>query len=380
VTSAPLRVTVIGPAHPYKGGAAHHTTELAHRLAAAGQLTAIESWRAQYPKLLYPGQLTVAEPEMPLFTPTRRRLSWRAPLGWWLAGRRLRDQDVVVLQCHSVVQYVPYLGILRGLRGPARGRSRRPAGTSPRVVLIVNNVLPHEARAFDRALARRLYRRADLLVVHGPEQVDLAREITDTPIRVAELPPHLPGSTGARAGGADADDTVHNRLLFFGLVRPYKGLDVLLRALARATVRPNLLVAGEFWGGEGPTRQLIDELGLADRVTIRPGYVAAPDIAEIFDQVDALVLPYRSATGSQNALLAFEHGRPVIATDTGSLAAPVTDGLDGIVCRPDDVDDLADAIERFYAEGEPLRLRGNVKPPDSGPAWDRYLAALTEEL
>lgn len=379
MSAASLHVTVIGPAHPYKGGAAHHTTELAHRLAAAGHDTRLESWRAQYPKLLYPGQLTVEEPELPLFAATQRRLSWRSPLGWFLAGRRLRNQDVVVLQCHSVVQYVPYLGVIRGLRG-RRDRRRR----HPRVVLIVNNVLPHEARAFDRSLARRLYRRADLLVVHGPAQAELARELTDTPLRVADLPSHLPGGSPAPVPGVLTDDpVVYNQLLFFGLVRPYKGLDVLLRALAKSNMTgaaPGLVVAGEFWGGEDSTRDLVDELNLGERVTIRPGYVEAADIPDVFAHVDALVLPYRAATGSQNALLAFEHGRPVVATDTGALATPITDGLDGIVCRPDDVDDLARAIARFYAEGEPLRLRRNVKPPDPGPAWDRYIDALTEEL
>jgi glycosyltransferase involved in cell wall biosynthesis len=91
------------------------------------------------------------------------------------------------------------------------------------------------------------------------------------------------------------------------------------------------------------------------------------------------VLPYRHATGSQNAQLAFEYDRPVIVTRTGALADAVTDGVDGIVCAPDDVASLADAIERFYAPGEALRLRANVKRPDATPAWNAYLDALLRE-
>ena len=368
----PQRITVIGPAHPYKGGAAQHTTELAHRLAAAGHTVALESWRAQYPALLYPGQLTIDEPELPVFSPTRRTLSWRSPAGWVRQSRRMgAASDVVILQCHAIVQYLPYLAMMRGLR-------RRGA----RVVLIVNNVLPHEARSVDRRVAQALYRRADALLVHGAEQAALARELTDTPVRTAALPAHLPatsipaGSPGD-AGAPNADGAERtNSLLFFGLVRPYKGLDVLLRALAKADVTASLVVSGEFWGGTGATEELVDSLGLTARVALRPGYVDAAEIPALFARCDALVLPYRAATGSQNALLAFEHARPVIVTRTGTLADPVTDGVDGIVCQADDVDDLVGALERFYAPGEAERLRANVTRPDPGPAWDRYIAEL----
>jgi glycosyltransferase involved in cell wall biosynthesis len=333
-------------------------------MAGAGHEVVLESWRAQYPRLLYPGQLTVDEPELPLFHPTRRTLSWRRPDGWMRAGRRIgRSADLVVLQYHSTIQVLPYLGIWYGLRG-----------TGARVVLIANNVRPHEGRMLDERLVRALLRRVDGLLVHSEEQAALAHAMTAAPVRVEPLPPHLP----AQAETAAAEPgQLHNRLLFFGLVRAYKGLDVLLRALARARFDAHLTVAGEFWGGAAETRQLVAELGLADRVTLREGYVAAADIPALFAAADALVLPYRHATGSQNTLLAFEHGLPVIVTRTGALADPVTDGVDGIVCEPDDVPSLARAIERFYQPGAPARLRANVTPPDPGPAWKPYIEALT---
>ena len=357
---------MVGPAHPFKGGAVLHTTELAHRLAAAGHETALESWSAQYPKVLYPGQLTVDVPEMPLFSPTRRSLSWRRPLGWYRQGRRIgAASDVVVFQVHSTLaQALQYLTIIRGARS---------AGA--RVVLIVNNVVPHEARALDRVLARALYGRADLLLVHGEESArDIAR-FTRRPVTVAALPPHLPRPVGVATAAQDTG-TMHDNLLFFGLIRPYKGVDVLLRALARAKVSARLHIAGEVWGGAAELRALIDELGLGDRVTLREGYVDAADLPRLFAGCDALVLPYRHATGSQNAQLAFEYDRPVIVTRTGALADAVTDGVDGIVCEPDDVAALVDALERFYAPGEALRLRANVKRPDATAAWQAYIAAL----
>jgi glycosyltransferase involved in cell wall biosynthesis len=165
-------------------------------------------------------------------------------------------------------------------------------------------------------------------------------------------------------------------LLFFGIVRPYKGLDVLLRALARGPARLTLTVAGEFWGDTGETEKLMAELGIADRVKLRPGYVPASEIPALFAAADALVLPYREATASQNALLAFAHGVPVITTTAGALADVVRDGVDGLTCAPGDVADLARVLWEFSAPGMAARLRAGVKATDPEPCWADYLRAL----
>ena len=157
------------------------------------------------------------------------------------------------------------------------------------------------------------------------------------------------------------------------MVRPYKGLDVLLRALAQVPdVR--LTVAGEFWGGAAETRALISSLGLDARVELRPGYVPAAQVPDLFARVDALVLPYRTATASQNVFMAYEHGVPVIATRAGALADHVHDGVDGLLCDPGDVESLTDALRRFYED--PERLRAGVHPIDPDPQWKSYLEEL----
>jgi glycosyltransferase involved in cell wall biosynthesis len=354
-----VKVGIVGPAFPYKGGGAHHTTELAHRLVAAGHEVTLESWRAQYPSFLYPGHQTISAPEGTPFDGTRRRLAWYRPDGWYAAGRRLRSCDVVVLVVLSPVQVPAYLGILAGLRHRAR------------TVALCHNVLPHERKPYDVPLMRALLGRVDGLLVHSPAQAAVAQSFFTTPTRVAELPAHLPiGASSTRLEG------VRDRLLFFGMVRPYKGLDVLLRAIAAGPPEVSLTVAGEFWGGLDETRALIATLGLTDRVTLRPGYVPAAQVPELFDAADALVLPYRSATASQNVFMAFEHGVPVIATSAGTLADHVRDGVDGLVCEPDDVASLTEALKRFYAPGEPARLAAAVSPVDPEPAWSAYLTEL----
>jgi glycosyltransferase involved in cell wall biosynthesis len=361
-----MKVAIVGPAHPYKGGAAQHTTALAHHLAEAGHDVTIESWSAQYPARLYPGEPTVDidRPELPLFDPTRRDLSWRRPDGWFRHGRRIgKGSDLVVLMYHSPVQVPPYLSILK-----AAGRTRS--------VVIANNVTAHESRMADRTLTRALLRRVDAILVHAPDQAKEAGALSNKRVLLATLPAHFPEGSNPKPPEVTPDPDVHNSLLFFGLVRPYKGLDVLLRAMSVASAKPHLVVAGEFWQSEDEVRSLLSELCLSSRVTLKPGYVDAAEVPSLFRSVDALVLPYRRATGSQNAHLAFHHGRPVIATRTGALADSVQDGVNGIVSEPDDVDDLARAIDRFYQPGEALRLRAGVRGGDSSEEWKTYVEAL----
>lgn len=352
----------MGPAHPYKGGIAQYTTALAHELAAAGHEVRLESWSHQYPKLLYPGQLTVREPELPPFPATERRLSWRRPDSWLACGRRLRTADVVVLVVAAPIQLPAYRAILAGL-----GRNR-----TARVVAQCHNVLPHERGTMDVRLIRGVLSRVDGVLVHTAEQAKIAKSLTDKPVVVEHMAPVVVASPTSPSTA----DGVFHRLLFFGIVRPYKGLDVLLHAMAAGPPGVSLRVAGECWGGTEETERLVRGLGLGSRVELRPGYVDAADVPSLFADVDALVLPYRSATASLNAFLAFAHERPVIATRVGTVEQDVRDGIDGVLCAPDNVESLVYALRRFYTEGEPGRLRLGVRPVDTGPGWRAYCAAV----
>jgi glycosyltransferase involved in cell wall biosynthesis len=228
---------------------------------------------------------------------------------------------------------------------------------------------------------KALLRRVDAVIVHSDGEAAVAASLTTAPVQATVMPPHLPGVALADPPAAGpAPGSTHHRLLFFGIVRPYKGLDVLLRALAEASPAVALTVAGEIWDGRDDLLRLIADLGLSERVTLAGGYVPAGDIPGLFATADALVLPYRSATASQNPLLAFQYGVPVIATRAGSIAATVTDGVNGLLCAPGDAADLARAISQLYQPGTLARLRQGARPADPGPLWDDYLAAITKAI
>ena len=369
-----MKIALVGPAHPYKGGGARHTTELAHRLAAQGHDVIIESWRAQYPGRLYPGQQTVDVPEGEPYPRTRRRLAWYRPDGWLAEGRRLRPADLVVFAYLTPLQAPPYLAIMAGLRRPAR------------TAVICHNVLPHERRPGDVPLTRALLSRADTVITHSAAQAAQARDLAPAAtVRTVAMPPHLPGNNqGTERAEVSAPAPTPppapanppTRLLFFGIVRPYKGLDVLLRALAQAPAHVTLTVAGEFWADTTEMDNLIAGLGLRDRVTLRPGYVPADEIPGLFGAADALVMPYREATASQNALLAFAHGVPVITTTAGALAEPVRDGVDGLTCAPGDTEDLVRVLKEFSDPQVARRLRAGIPAMDPDRGWDGYLRVL----
>ncbi|MEE2048567.1 glycosyltransferase, partial [Nocardiopsis tropica] len=148
---------------------------------------------------------------------------------------------------------------------------------------------------------------------------------------------------------------------------------LLLRALAEgAPPDVTLTVAGEFWGGTAELEARAAALGIADRVRLLDGYVPAEDLPGLFGSADAVVLPYRTATATQNVWLAHEHGLPVVATRAGTLADHVREGVDGLLCEPGDAADLARALGEFYAPGEPARLRAGVRPVDADPYWRAY--------
>ncbi|HET7279769.1 MAG TPA: glycosyltransferase family 4 protein, partial [Dermatophilaceae bacterium] len=368
--SATLRVAIVGPTHPYKGGVATHTTVLAHELAAAGHDVTLVSWSHLYPSKLYPGEQAVPEgaPDVEPFPRTIRALSWARPDTWVRTGRRLSGMDVIII-VHVIPAVVPaHLTLLR-----AAGAGRTSAIRSgPRSVVIAHNVLPHEPHPGERQLMSTLLRRVDAVLVHSAAQAQLARELGADRVSVANLPPHLPG-------GAPVERRPYAgppRLLAMGIVRDYKGVDVLLRALMQVP-ELRLTVAGEMWGEAGrQVHALAGDPRLAGRVAVHPGYVPADRLAPMLAAHDVMTLTYLSGSASQNALLAQHHGLPVLASNVGTFGEQVRHDIDGLLVPPGDERSLVEALRHLARPGVVERLRAEVKPPDLAGPWAGYVGAL----
>lgn len=349
------RITFIGPVPPFCSGIAQHGGFLTAALSRRADVTVL-SWQHQYPKLLFRHRQrdATATPH-----PTARfNLRWWDPLSWWRAGRIARHSDVLALTWTTPFHALPYRVIMWA------------AGSTPRRVAVVHNAVPHERLPLQRPLTRWVLGHCDGLVDHASTvaeevgRLDLDVEAVTTPMPpLIEVIPHpMP----------EADPL---RLLFFGFVRPYKGLDVALDALVllgEHGIRPRLSVVGEFWEDVEPWHRRIDDLGLGDQVELHPGYVPDAEVSDLLAAHHAVLLPYRSASQSGIVPVAMSAGRPVIATAVGGIIETVTDGVNGTLADPGDPKSLASAIERCAEHLPELAARTR----DETPTWDDVASAV----
>jgi glycosyltransferase involved in cell wall biosynthesis len=299
------------------------------------------------------------------FAPIKRVLSWKNPTSWWRQGRRLRTFDRIIL-----IWWVPTI------QGPVYRTMLTALGRqAPPVIIICHNVLPHESRPGDRQLTQAVLKRAVRLIVHSDSQAALAKQLASTKVQRIELP--LIVQLGHRQGSAKQTELRH-QLVFFGIVRPYKGVDVLLEALAQVP-GVQLTIAGEVWGNDKMYAELVNKLNLQSRVTIQSGYVPAEALGALISQADAVVLPYREGTATWNVALAHAYGKPVIATTAGSLGSQVRDGVDGLLCKPGDAASLAEAIRHFYEPNIAKKLYSNIPKPKTDEQWQAYISAVTKD-
>lgn len=358
-------VVLVGPTHPYTGGISQHTTRLALELEKAGHQTVVESWKAQYPKRLYPGTISVPDGDPEIGLPTRviTQLAWYSPLSWILAGRRHRGSRIVV-SIPTAFHAIPYWVLAQA------------AGKTSEIWGIVHNVTPHDSGRLSRTLMGWFLKRLDRIIVHGDASKDdaVALGCEAHTITVLSLPSPWPPTPNLNSSPAHHGPL---RVLFFGTIRPYKGLDVLLEALAK-TPGATLTVAGEFWEDRGRYDELIRRLDLAERVTILPGYVPSSSFADIFGQADVLVLPYRNGTGSIVREVGFRYGLPVIATEVGAIGDGIENDQTGLLIAPNSVDALASALQHASNQATRKRWAEAVAERQSREQqhWDDYVDVI----
>jgi glycosyltransferase involved in cell wall biosynthesis len=354
--------------HPYRGGIAHHTTLLARTLARQHPVLGLNFTRL-YPGILFPGKTQLDESGEPLHAEGVRVVrvvdsigphTWRRAVG---LGRAFGTKLLVVAWWHPF--FAPCVASM------ARGAKKSGA----RVIYVCHNVLPHERRAMDAPLVRWGLAAADGLLVQSRPDLEAVEKLF--PDKPRELTPH-PAYTFFERGAMDRDRARQALgvdgpvVLFFGLVRPYKGLDVLLRAVARARqqVPISLLVAGEFYEAKPPYEALVSELGLGTAVRLLDRYIPNEEVEIYFRAADLVVLPYTSATQSGIAQIALSFERPVIVTTVGGLPEAVRPGETGYVVPPRDPEALARALVDFFATGAGVRMGPSLRGEAERFSWD----------
>jgi len=371
-----MRWALVGPVHPYRGGIAHYGALLARALAAAGEdEVAAFNYRRLYPGLLFPGRTQYDASASPLAVPAPRLLDSLGPLSWRRTASAIAATAPDAVLCHW---WQPFFG---PALGGVLGRVAALAPASCRL-LLCHNVLPHERRRLDVALARRAFARAQGFLVHSESDAAVLRALLpEARLRVHPHPSYdalLEGAPSREAAREALGIAAEARmLLFFGYVRAYKGLDLALRALARLEdPRLELWVVGEFYEPLAETEALIAELGLSRRVRIVNRYVPNEEVGRYFRAADLVLQPYRSATQSGIAQIALAAGRPVLATRVGGLPEQIADGVSGLLVPPEDPAALAAAIARFFNDALAETLADGIAAARARFAWSGLASAL----
>jgi len=368
---------LVGPVAPYRGGIAHFTEALGQALQARGHQVSALSFRRQYPRWLFPGRTqTEPEPIAPSM-PAAYVLDPLRPWTWWQGARWIQAQrpDLVVFQ-YWMPFFAPVYGTIAG------GLRRRGVPA----VALVHNALPHERHMLDATLSRWFLRRCRARIVLSeavarqlatlglPADVQLVHPVDP------RYGPVRPRTEARRRLGLPPDAPV---LLFFGFVRRYKGLDVLLEAMpAIRTALPDvqLLVAGEFYEPADRYRARIRELGLSSCVHLYDRYIPESEVAWYFSAADLVVQPYLSATQSGVVPMAFHFERPVVVTAVGGLPEVVPHEVAGFIVPPGDPDALAGAVVRFFREGWAERLTEGVRRLRARYGWEPLCKTLEQML
>ncbi len=343
-----LKITIVGPAHPYRGGLAAIMETMAREYSSRGHQVEILTFTLQYPGFLFPGKSQTVDTPPPGDLSIERAVSTIDPLSWIRVGRRLRRQrpDIVLMK-----YWTPFMAPCFG----TIARIARKNGHT-KVLCQIDNVEPHERHLVDKPLNRYFLNSVDGFVFMS-EQVH--RELAAYTSAPALFSPHpmfenfgtrVARDEACRELGIDPSDRY---ALFFGLIRDYKGLDTLFEAWSRFRRQGHkLIVAGEFYASREKYIELIKREQLEDDVILHDFFVADDRVRLYFSAADCVVLPYKSATQSGVTQIAYNFCTPMIVTDVGGLSEIVPDAEVGYVCPPT-VDGVYDSLCRIY-EGDTL--------------------------
>lgn len=367
MTNSKQKILILGTAYPFRGGLAAYNERLAEELQ---QTNDVEIWTftVQYPKFLFPGKSQYSTDPAPAHLRIRRLINSVNPLNWWIVGRKIRrfDPDIIITK-----YWLPVMG-------PALGSLLRLGKRKKtRTIAILDNVVPHEKRPGDVAFTKYFLKPVDAFIAMSQSVLNDLREFE--PTKKASLIPHpIYDNYGALISKAAAREALKLQqgkryILFFGFIRQYKGLDLLLKAMADERMKKldvHAIVAGEFYEDATPYQELLRELNLGDRVLMHTDFIPNEAVKNYFCAADLVVQPYKSATQSGISQIAYHFEKPMVVTNVGGLVEMVPDGVVGFQAEPDP-SSIAAAIEKYYTENREADMITALRREKQQYSWAR---------
>lgn len=372
-----MNIALIGPAHPYRGGISTFTHYLAFELIKQGHNVKIYTFSYQYPSFLFPGKTQFREEEAPDLN-IERCIHSLNPFNWIKVGRKIKksQHDLIIVK-----YWLP-------LMGPALGTILRiiKKGKEIPIVGLLHNLVPHEKRFGDRIFTQYFTKAVDQFIAMS---ASVLRDAQEFPLNkpVAFSPHPLFNDFGNEVNPSEARQHLKiekdtNYLLFFGLIRKYKGLDLLLKAMANDNLKDlniRLIVAGEFYDDKAVYDEIIDEENISDRITIFNQFIPDSEVKYFFSAANLVVQPYKSATQSGVTQIAYHFNKPMIVTNVGGLKELCPHGKVGYVVEPNP-EEIALAIIKYFKEKQENVMRQNVMEEKKKFSWDRMVKTIFQLL
>ncbi len=345
-----MKVIILGSAHPLRGGLASYNERLAREFIAQGHSVQIYTFSLQYPEFLFPGTSQYSDAPAPDDLYIHVKVNSVNPLNWYKVGKEIAKLNADLL---IVKFWLPFMG-------PCLGTIARlvKKNGKTKVISILDNIIPHEKRVGDFALAKYFVNSVDGFIAMSESVLqDLSKFNTTKPRLFSPHP--LFDNFGAAITKAEAYEKLglainEEYILFFGFIRKYKGLDILLQAMADERIKSQgikLLIAGEFYEDDKPYHQIIQENQLQQQVILKTSFIPDSEVRYYLCSGDCVVQPYKNATQSGVTPLAYHFEKPMIVTNVGGLPLLVPHEKVGLVCQPEP-SSIAEAILKFYQLGE----------------------------
>jgi glycosyltransferase involved in cell wall biosynthesis len=367
------KIVIVSPAHPLRGGIAALSERLAETLLESGHQVVIYSFSLQYPAFLFPGKTQFTTDPAPDNLLIKTRLNAINPFNWLRTGWQIAQEhpDQVIVR-----YWMPFMGPCLGstLR-VARWLSRQPL----RITALVDNLIPHEKRPGDRVFSHYFTGACDDFLAMSKSVADDIKAMTTRPVRVSPHP--LYDHYGERTDQETARKALNLPLnvpsiLFFGFIRRYKGLDLMLEALA-ACPGVHAIVAGERYEDWSPYQAIIDRHQLADRVHLFPDFIPNDQVRYFFSAADLVVQPYRQATQSGISQIAYHFEQPMVVTNVGGLPEIVEHEVSGLVALPSPAE-IGAAIRHFFEDKLATKFASGIQRKKEEFGWGKFAKKILE--
>lgn len=372
-----MKIAILGTAYPYRGGIAAFNERLAKELIAEGHQLSIHTFKLQYPNFLFPGKTQFSSDKKPQNINIERRINSVNPINWITTGLSLRKEnyDVVIIPF-----WLPFMGASLGTI------SRILKSEKTQLLCIAHNIIPHELRLGDKMLTRYFIKKIDGFLAMTQKVLDDLNVFDKSSPKV--LTPHpIYDNFGEIEPREKAIESLklnqdYRYILFFGLIRDYKGLDLLLEAFSANEIREKnikLIIAGEYYSNQAHYKKLIEKYNLEQDIIQVEQFIPDSEVHLYFNACDLVVQPYKSATQSGVTQIAYHFNKPMIVTDVGGLKEMCPDSKVGYVVSPH-ADEIKKAILKFFNEtniNEMIENINQIKEQYSWSIFTKKLLALT---